>query len=818
VFHIGIVIALLGLPATVADRSVVSTAPNDAPAPAYAAVVREPTSGDGPAAAGDLAGSVTDSTNGRPLPAVEIALQRGTQVVANTTTDPFGHFIIHNIANGTYLVAAHFIGYRAKARQVTIGGAIARVDFRLVPAAAALEAVQIVAQTPIAVDVHTGDQTYNQNEAIAAPTTTTSQILQQSIDGAARAPTGEVHIRGQHAEYTYYVDGVPVPSGVSGSLNELFDPSVVNRIDFQTGGWDAEYGNKNSAVVNIDTRVPAGPFHAEASTYGGSYNSFGQSLNVSGNTGRLGMFLSGAGQQTDMRREPIMATPTFDIINFHNHGEDYFGFGKLQYAAGAQDLVTLDASYSRTRFGIPYDSTGGTRIDDRETDQNAFINLAYRHRFGAGSASDSGAPAELFVGPFYRHGSLHYSPGQTDVPGFVDQNDPTATPRNVFEDRSFNTIGVKVDLSFPIVHGVVTGKVGTLTSFTSGNENFQLIDPTGVQPTIQSLAALNGYDFGSYAETSIRPSDLFEIRTGVRFDSHVAPFAGNQTQASPRIRLNFFPDPSNTFFVYFGRLFIPTNIEDLRSITIASGGGDTTASPTLPERDAFYEGGLIHRFSFGVVAKLSAYYKSSTPGIDDNTVPGSAITTSVNIHKVSITGIESALDIRPAGPVSGYLNVAINHAYGSPPVTGGFFPKVLPPTQYFDLDHDQRVSAVANILYTLQRFYVTATGIYGTGLTNGITPDSTVHADTGNHVTGYQPGITKYCTGLFCFNSSFKVRPSYIQNVALGYTFTTGRGSIRPEFFIDNLFDDHYLLKGAFFSGRSVGRPRTYQLRVSLGI
>jgi len=68
--------------------------------------------------------------------------------------------------------------------------------------------------------------------------------LQQSIAGAVRAPTGEVHIRGQHAEYTYYVDGVPVTAGISGSLNELFDPQVVNQIDFQTGGWTPSMGTR----------------------------------------------------------------------------------------------------------------------------------------------------------------------------------------------------------------------------------------------------------------------------------------------------------------------------------------------------------------------------------------------------------------------------------------------------------------------------------------------------------------------------------------------------------------------------------------------
>jgi len=31
------------------------------------------------------------------------------------------------------------------------------------------------------------------------------------------------------------------------------------------------------------------------------------------------------------------------------------------------------------------------------------------------------------------------------------------------------------------------------------------------------------------------------------------------------------------------------------------------------------------------------------------------------------------------------------------------------------------------------------------------------------------------------------------------------------------VFDNKYLLKGAFFSGASVGRPRSVQLRVNIG-
>jgi outer membrane receptor protein involved in Fe transport len=199
------------------------------------------------------------------------------------------------------------------------------------------------------------------------------------------------------------------------------------------------------------------------------------------------------------------------------------------------------------------------------------------------------------------------------------------------------------------------------------------------------------------------------------------------------------------------------------------------------------------------VAKLSAYHKRSSPGIDDNTVPGSAITTSVNIDQVRITGIESVLEIRPTGRLSGYLNLALNHAYGLGPITGGFFPSENPPG-YFDLDHDQRISALATVNYADRRLFLSANGSYGSGLTNGADPDST------------------YGRGLFDFNRSIKVAPAFVLGASGGYAFAAGGILLRPEVYVENLLNHKYLLKGAFFSGASVGRPRTVLVRMNVGL
>jgi len=69
-------------------------------------------------------------------------------------------------------------------------------------------------------------------------------------------------------------------------------------------------------------------------------------------------------------------------------------------------------------------------------------------------------------------------------------------------------------------------------------------------------------------------------------------------------------------------------------------------------------------------------------------------------------------------------------------------------------------------------------------------------------------------TGLF----DIHVDPSFILNGALGYSLIVGGTVVRPQLFVDNIFDKRYLLKGAFFSGTSVGRPRTLELRVDVGV
>ena len=194
---------------------------------------------------------------------------------------------------------------------------------------------------------------------------------------------------------------------------------------------------------------------------------------------------------------------------------------------------------------------------------------------------------------------------------------------------------------------------------------------------------------------------------------------------------------------------------------------------------------------------MTYFYKDSSPGLDDETLGSSTIRVNVNIDRVKINGIELSLTFsNPESPFSAYLNTSLIHAYGIGPVSGGF----LPPdssTAPFDLDHDERLAAVAGINYQPKNWFLNIVGIYGSGLANG------------NDDFDFK-------TGLFDFNQGAHTTPSWIFNLSGGYIFNLGDNhTIEPSIYITNLLDHAHLIKGAFFSGASFEERRNVTFKIS---
>ena len=66
----------------------------------------------------------------------------------------------------------------------------------------------------------------------------------------------EIHIRGGRADDTMFVvDGMTVNDPLAGGgYGYSIDPSIINEIEVLTGGFNAEYGQAVSGVVNVSTK------------------------------------------------------------------------------------------------------------------------------------------------------------------------------------------------------------------------------------------------------------------------------------------------------------------------------------------------------------------------------------------------------------------------------------------------------------------------------------------------------------------------------------------------------------------------------------
>jgi TonB dependent receptor len=770
--------------------------------------------------------SIFDSLTSNPLTNARVVLKDGDNEIQTEITNSKGQVKFNLFKEGSYTLNILFPGYNEINAHINITSENNTSSFYLQQKDYTTEEIEIVAErestAPTEISTVTGAQVYNADVTHEAPSSRMAKIISDNLTGAVPAPTGEVHIRGMHGEFTYSIDGMPVTLGVFGGLNEVVDPLVIDKIQFITGGFSSEYGGQLAAVIDVQNRVPPGKFHLNFSSYAGSYlvfngtspfkkgtdvpigkssnvpgdtlggnvgpfrtiNSNGQSMSFSGHLKNLGYFLSGSREQTDRRIDQPVATL------YNDHGTDYTLYGKFDYPLSKNDFLTLNLNFANTNTQVPFDITKQGYSPDNETASNSFQTLSFTHVISTKANHQS----RLFIGLIGRQGSLTYTPSSVSPVNFTFAGDSTLYALST--NRKFSSVGLKAkyDISFS---KLVSGFAGINFSGTSGNSSFTSRDSVGNKGPSE-YDTYKGSDFGVFTNVHLNPLNYINFDIGVRYDQHISPDTTLQKQFSPRVKMSFMIDKNNSGYLYYGRFFMPTNIEALRSLAsnISQNG-----SATLPEKDNFYEAAFIHQFSFGLEAKLDGYYRYSSPGLDDQTIGSSAIKTPVNIQFVRTTGVELSLSYSHKKiPISTFLNTALIHAYGSGLITGGFLPIDNAGTAT-DLDHDQRLTISSGLNYHPKKWFVELTGSYGSGLTNG------------------NPYKVPSKTGLFNFNSSAHVSPWVLFNIGAGYTFSLKKGvTVQPSIYINNILDSSYLLKGAFFSSASYGERRNVILKLELHI
>jgi hypothetical protein len=224
-----------------------------------------------------IEGVVRDSDTGSPLSGVQVTI-KGTRLGNVTNED--GYYFILNVPVGLRTVQIAFTGYEPLSVvdvRAAAGNTIT-VDGNLRAAVIGMEGITIVGEAePLMVRDNVQTKQRMDSDMISGTPATSIEDLIVLQAGVVTDVSGNFSIRGgREGEEMMYVDGVPVKSqheqvgaedrgavdtDASGVINPLvLSQDAIEEVSVITGGFQAEYGNAQSGMINIVTKEGGSEF------------------------------------------------------------------------------------------------------------------------------------------------------------------------------------------------------------------------------------------------------------------------------------------------------------------------------------------------------------------------------------------------------------------------------------------------------------------------------------------------------------------------------------------------------------------------------
>ncbi|NNL21288.1 MAG: TonB-dependent receptor [Ignavibacteriaceae bacterium] len=205
---------------------------------------------------GKLSGTVVDAATGESLPGVNVIL-KGTYYGAASNIN--GRYTIDNISTGAYNVDVSLIGYKTfRFTSIKIeSGKTTQLDVNLEETVLTLEQdVVVIGDKPLMdVEETQSKRTVSKDEIDALIVENVQNIVSQQ-SGVVVNNNNEVHIRGGRTyENAFLLDGVSVQDPIAGTGFGLqLSASAIEEVEVITGGFNAEFGQATSGIVNVKTR------------------------------------------------------------------------------------------------------------------------------------------------------------------------------------------------------------------------------------------------------------------------------------------------------------------------------------------------------------------------------------------------------------------------------------------------------------------------------------------------------------------------------------------------------------------------------------
>ncbi|MGB8965308.1 MAG: TonB-dependent receptor [Candidatus Cybelea sp.] len=428
----------------------------------------------------DVTGTVT-AYDGSPIAGASIVLSSpGTS--KRTRSDAHGAFIINDVTGGTYTLQVAAPGYqRISQRTVTIGPNSATLSVMLSPATtnSLLVIGQVQASSGETVSTESAPTvSLSAQRAAAAGVTSVAPMVWNQLSTTPVIPLGggsnateSFAVRGPDPTETLVdIDGHPVNNGNTGDVDlSLIDPAALQDVQVIYGIAPSSLIGPNTigGGINILTLQPTVDPHSLLRIFGGSFGTFGETIQTTGTVDRFGYAVSLHGTTSDGSvNQTILAPPagtSSDNESLQSVGSASNGTSlltKLRYQLGGpsgygylqlnfrNQTVTKDESALLTNFTPAGFSGGGDDdaihvsdkvfpLDDDAADTGAFQSFsgtsleAHQSNYGfdaqlpLGNEQIAGAPATLLL--FSHQTSLSgqsvSGPGADTSPYLYNQRD-----------------------------------------------------------------------------------------------------------------------------------------------------------------------------------------------------------------------------------------------------------------------------------------------------------------------------------------------------------------------------------------------------------
>ncbi len=336
------------------------------------------------ATTGRMAGNILDN-EGLALPGVTVTISSDSLIggpqVAISGAD--GGFVFNLLPVGAYRVEANLPGFQPASAEVRVSlDRAASVTFSLVPESFGGE-IEVVAAVPV-VDTaqvntsQTFDQDYLQQAAIGSGGRDYLSIISQAA-GVAGSGNASVY-GGTQGDNSYLIDGLNTTDPLLGTFGTNFNYDAIQEISFQTGGFEAEFGQATGGIINLVTKSGGNEFSGsldvryanESFTENGEYfNRDDQSSglrNISGTLGgpilrdKVWFFLSAENvlSKAQATGAPVVrkytgwnyiAKGTWQVNDSHRMVFKYSGDPAEIPGANSSTFMTADASRTQEQGG-----------------------------------------------------------------------------------------------------------------------------------------------------------------------------------------------------------------------------------------------------------------------------------------------------------------------------------------------------------------------------------------------------------------------------------------------------------------------------------